>query len=268
VTYYDPELAKFGNAVSPFVRMPSFEAAHLASQRRFEDRYGSWMDQPTATDWLEATLDDVPSPYVVGGPESHVVGDRSMTPTRFAQELLAALGMPQSDNNIRALVAAQAVEGGHMHNSALFNPLNTTLRMPGSGAVTKIGVQAFTDWNQGVEATAKTLTNGLYSGILGALRRSAPPDETLREFSRSPWGWGGKIVGPASSFQSYGMLLFPSIGLVDAFVTRSNVKQKLITTGIVLAATASLTFLTYVLVRRARTKSGAGKESPGVLPRT
>lgn len=37
--YYDPDLAKFGNAMSPFVEMASFKDAHLAMQRPFEDRY-------------------------------------------------------------------------------------------------------------------------------------------------------------------------------------------------------------------------------------
>ncbi len=36
--FYDADLAKFGNAVSPFVEM-SAKDAHLAEQRRFEDRY-------------------------------------------------------------------------------------------------------------------------------------------------------------------------------------------------------------------------------------
>ena len=39
VTFYDPSLAKLGNAVSPFQVMPSYEAAHLAELRRPEDRY-------------------------------------------------------------------------------------------------------------------------------------------------------------------------------------------------------------------------------------
>lgn len=39
VTFYDPSLAKFGNAVSPFQMLPSYEAAHLAELRRPEDRY-------------------------------------------------------------------------------------------------------------------------------------------------------------------------------------------------------------------------------------
>jgi hypothetical protein len=37
--FYDPDLAQFGNAMSPFVEMPSFKDAYLAMQRPFEDRY-------------------------------------------------------------------------------------------------------------------------------------------------------------------------------------------------------------------------------------
>jgi len=36
---YDPDLAGLGNAVSPFQEVPSYEYAHLAMQRRPEDRY-------------------------------------------------------------------------------------------------------------------------------------------------------------------------------------------------------------------------------------
>jgi len=56
---YDPDLAKFGNAVSPFVPFSSDSAANLAMQRRFDDRYSSRYDQPDATDYLMMSLDQM-----------------------------------------------------------------------------------------------------------------------------------------------------------------------------------------------------------------
>jgi hypothetical protein len=46
VTFFDHELMKYGNAVSPFLQTPSYEAAHLAMQRPLEDRYDDrYIDQ-------------------------------------------------------------------------------------------------------------------------------------------------------------------------------------------------------------------------------
>ena len=52
LTMYDPALAQFGNAISPFQEMPSFEAANLAMERRPEDRYDPrYLDAPTWAEW-------------------------------------------------------------------------------------------------------------------------------------------------------------------------------------------------------------------------
>lgn len=141
------------------------------------------------------------------------------TPIDFACALLQALELPVTHNNISALVAAQCIEGGFMHNGALYNPLNTTQKMVGSHAVTSVGVQAFKDWPQGLEATRITLTNGLYQPILDALAADSDPDVTLRAMSLSPWGWyrivgGNKVpnnIGPSKGYQSYGAHAFPEM---------------------------------------------------------
>ncbi len=63
VTFFDPDLMKFGNAMSPFVQMPSYESAQLAMQRPFEDRYNPrYENQPTWTDYMNM------QEYVGGGP--------------------------------------------------------------------------------------------------------------------------------------------------------------------------------------------------------
>ncbi len=139
-----------------------------------------------------------------------------MTPADFAQALLQRLGLPTTANNIAALVAFQAHEGGHMNNAAAYNPINTTLKLPGSRPVTKIGVQAYVDWEQGLEATAKTLAQKNMGAITAALARSASADETLRAIAASPWGCTICANAPASSLQSYADKLFPiGKGMLD-----------------------------------------------------
>ena len=114
-----------------------------------------------------------------------------MTPALFAQSVLASLSLPVTDNNIAALVAIQAQEGGHEHNSAAFNPLNTGYDVPGSrsaGLQVK-SIKAYSSWEDGIRATAKTIAQGNMKSIYQALSRSAPPEETLAVFAASPWGW-------------------------------------------------------------------------------
>jgi len=112
-----------------------------------------------------------------------------MTPRDFAKKILTTMGYPTSDNNINALVAWQALEGGHYYNAAKFNPLNTTQKMPGSyNPGFKAGVQAYKDWQQGIDATIKTLKYPMYSKIRDALQKSLNPNLTLKYINDSPWG--------------------------------------------------------------------------------
>jgi hypothetical protein len=138
-----------------------------------------------------------------------------VTPALFAEALLARVGLPTSDNNILALVAFQRWEGGHMANDANFNPMNTTWVSPGSGLMSgpnPAKVRSYLNWEQGLDATARTLTNGAYKGIVAALARSAPPDETLREVAKSPWGCTICANAPAASAAYYADKIFPDRG--------------------------------------------------------
>lgn len=144
--------------------------------------------------------------------ECGAVPAAGITPREFSQALLGQLGLPVTENNTQAMVAACAIEGGHYHNAARYNPLNTTQPAPGSHAVTHVGVQAYDSWEHGLEATTKTLRNGYYGGILASLAADAPPDDTLHQMALSPWGWyhlvnGARIanpIGKASGYQPYG----------------------------------------------------------------
>lgn len=112
----------------------------------------------------------------------------SVTTTDFAKAVLSGIGVPTSSNNVNAMLAWMTFEGGHWHNSAAHNPLNTTQSMPGSYKAPGTIVQAYPDWKTGLAATIKTLNYGVYSGIRAALEQNANPADTLLAIKVSPWG--------------------------------------------------------------------------------
>lgn len=124
-----------------------------------------------------------------------------VTPQRWAAALLHALGIHQTPGAIQALVGWQRAEGGHWHNSARFNPLNTTQPEPGSRTFRSVGqgaadIRIYRDWQQGLEATVKTLRNGRYGGILHALA-SGDPNAVASAIGRTPWGTSAATVKAA-----------------------------------------------------------------------
>lgn len=120
-----------------------------------------------------------------GGAQS--VGAGINSPAGFAGALLSGLGDPQTAANLKSLVAWENMEGGAWHNSAAFNPLNTTLKMPGSHSMNSVGVQAYTGWPQGLDATEKTLSK--YGQILSALSAGAGLTQPMADLAR--WSGGG-----------------------------------------------------------------------------
>lgn len=102
-----------------------------------------------------------------------------MNLNQFSRAVLQGLGVPVTSGALQAMEGWARAEGGHYHNSARYNPLNTTQKMPGSQTFRSVGQGAadigiYRDWGQGVQATVKTLNNGLYGGIISALRKGDP----------------------------------------------------------------------------------------------
>jgi len=130
-----------------------------------------------------------------------------MTPKDFAKALLNGLNAPINDNNIQAIIAWEALEGGHYSNDARYNPLNTTWKMPGSKNFNNlgngVGVQSYVSWDQGLDATLKTIKMGLYSKIIDKLMLSAPADDILSEVDKTPWGTHNMGKHRASEFMAY-----------------------------------------------------------------
>jgi cell wall-associated NlpC family hydrolase len=125
------------------------------------------------------------------------------------KELSATTGIdyPVTEANLRNLGAWWRAEGGHSKNTAQWNWLNTTRRMPGSKVMpggNSAGVQWFPDFRTGVRATVQTLNNGYYGSILAALRNgNVSLDEFARTVYSTPWGTKRGIdTGPASAAAS------------------------------------------------------------------
>ena len=120
------------------------------------------------------------------------------TPHDFGIALITALGGTPTPNLVGGIQAWIMQEGGHWNNKALYNPLNTTLEMPGSkkvntvNAKTGTGVQAYTSWEQGLDAVLQTLKfpNHGYEDIVSSLTNSKSKD--LKQFysaiNKSDWG--------------------------------------------------------------------------------
>ncbi len=90
----------------------------------------------------------------------------SQTAESFWSLVLADMGAPITQANIDALNTWSQHEG----TSARFNPLATTQRETGSTSFNSVGVQNYTSAEQGAAATAHTLENGRYPGIVAAFK--------------------------------------------------------------------------------------------------
>lgn len=96
-----------------------------------------------------------------------------------ARAILAALGAPETPENVNILVAWSWCEKPHPDGAWQWNnPLNTTWRMPGSRSVNAQGVQEYPDRETGIQATVNTLLNAgggqYYPNLVAALRASDP----------------------------------------------------------------------------------------------
>ena len=134
----------------------------------------------------------------------------------WATQLLTALGAPITDTNINALTTWQSREGGHWNNSASYNPLNTTLDMGNSQSMNSVGVKRYNSWDEGIQATVRTLTGASadsrgYSAIVNALRNGASTQEILSAISNSAWVTGKTGQNSYHGFQGGGTPGAPGI---------------------------------------------------------
>lgn len=126
-------------------------------------------------------------------------------PPYWRQHLLAVLGAPLHAESLRFLEAWANAEGG----TARWNPLNSTLELPGATVYNTFVVngQTFHVWNYarpvwGVCATAMTLTNPangalIYGKIVAALQAGSQTAEQIVTSCRdqiSLWGTDPDLI--------------------------------------------------------------------------
>jgi hypothetical protein len=126
--------------------------------------------------------------------DASATGSSAFTPssdrTQWATDLLNRLGLPVTSENVKALAAWAQAEGTKAAN----NPLATTQSMPGASSFNGVGVRNYGSYADGIEATAKTLTNGHYANILAALRAGTSAIAVAQAVADSPWGTGQGVL--------------------------------------------------------------------------
>lgn len=110
-----------------------------------------------------------------------------------ATAVLQGIGAPVNQHTLGGMIGWFNAEGGHWNNSAHYNPLNTTLNMPGAGSINSVGVKSYNNWQQGIQATVQTLKQSSMSGIVNAFK-SSDPQGVIHAISASPWGTSGNLV--------------------------------------------------------------------------
>ena len=118
--------------------------------------------------------------------------DAYLTPSDgsgFNRALLTALGDPDTPQNEQFLSAWKQADGGSADN-----PFNTTQGAPGATVFNSVGVKRYPSVSEGVDATAKTLTNGYYQGILDALASGKDARQAALAVAQSPWGTGSGVL--------------------------------------------------------------------------
>ncbi|MFN8036684.1 MAG: hypothetical protein U0V73_12190 [Acidimicrobiia bacterium] len=110
--------------------------------------------------------------------------------TKWGTDVLSALGMPLTDQNVTAMTAWARAEG----TDAAFNPIATTQSSPGATNFNSVGVKNYASYEDGLAATVKTLTNGRYGNILAALQTGNDAEAVARAVADSPWGTGEGVL--------------------------------------------------------------------------
>jgi hypothetical protein len=171
-----------GNELDSVHRLDRTRSALQAEQARLEadERFfqaGAGRSNVQVASAASATPDpSASSPLDINGPPG------------FAVALLKTLGDPLTVQNTQAIMAWCQREGGAWNSPAHFNPLNTSLKMPGSHAINGDGVQSYTSWSEGLTATVATLNGGSYRGILAALSAGNSVQAVESAIASSPWG--------------------------------------------------------------------------------
>ena len=111
--------------------------------------------------------------------------------TRWSIDLLGRIDAPVTIDNVRALAAWV---GAEQNNVRFRNPLATTMGAPGARDVNDHGVKSYPSDEVGLDATVRTLRNGLYNEILTALQQGDSAVRVVVAVAASPWGTGANAI--------------------------------------------------------------------------
>lgn len=117
----------------------------------------------------------------------------SHLPALWRFRLLAAIHAKGHWQNRRLLGAWAVAEGG----TASYNPLNTTQPWPGATDYNTAHVKNYPSGAAGIAATAATLVNGYYNGIVADLRVGKLSAEEIVQRNAAEfntWGTGAAHV--------------------------------------------------------------------------
>lgn len=109
-------------------------------------------------------------------------------PGQFGVKLLQKLNLPVTEENLKFLNAWQQAEGGSDDN-----PFNTTQNADGATNFNSVGVKRYPSIEVGLDATAETLTNGMYDNILSSLQQGNNASASADALAQSPWGTGALV---------------------------------------------------------------------------
>ena len=106
---------------------------------------------------------------------------------QYAASVLKGIGAPVNPKNINTFIGWANAEGGT--NWQRNNPLNTSEGAGATSTFNSAGVRGYPTPQTGIQATVKTLKNGLYGGIIQGFRGSNP-GAVGRAVANSKWGTG------------------------------------------------------------------------------
>ena len=134
-------------------------------------------------------------------------------PKGWEEQILTRLGAPITPATVYDLDVWQRQEGGSTNDPDSYNPFNTTVKGPGSFGTNSVGVQAFPNWTEGLNATVQTIEQQNMAGILAALKGNDNPAPFEAAVSASPWGthFHGVVQPPSSSSGVSALLNNPSL---------------------------------------------------------
>jgi hypothetical protein len=110
----------------------------------------------------------------------------------WQEKLCYAIAGKVNRQAVRLLTAWQRAEGG----SADFNPLNTTMSVPGATLYNKAGVRNYPDELAGLAATLLTLRLAYYRKVVASLR------SMLLASSPGIHTWGTSVATVAAALKS------------------------------------------------------------------